>query len=157
MKKLLTFVLMLISTVFYTQNTTKNIPKQNKFEDRNGILVTDTIIVPSVFFETDKAIIKPSFKKILSQLIDQAKEKNVVKVAIEGHTDNKGSEARNNILSELRAYAVKDFFLEKIPTLKEQITAIGRASKTPVATNDTKFGRSQNRRVQIIFTYSGKK
>jgi outer membrane protein OmpA-like peptidoglycan-associated protein len=119
--------------------------------------VTDTIIVPSVFFETDKAIIKPSFKKLLNQLIVKAKEKNILKVEIEGHTDNQGTQEHNIVLSEQRAYAVKDFFIEKIPDLKESITAIGKASSMPIADNNTKIGRAQNRRVQIVFTYNSKK
>ena len=121
----------------------------NKFPE----YVTDTIVIPAVFFENDKAIIKPTFKNLLYQFIEKAKNKNVIKIDIEGHTDSNGSVEHNIILSEQRAIAVKDFFVAKMPNIAENITAVGKASTKPIADNNTKEGRTQNRRVQIVFTY----
>ena len=121
----------------------------NKFPE----FITDTIIVPAVFFENDKAIIKLTFKNQLNQLIEKAKNKNVLKIDIEGHTDSNGSVEHNVVLSEQRAVAVKSFFVAKLPSIADNITAIGKAATNPIADNATKEGRTKNRRVQIVFTY----
>jgi outer membrane protein OmpA-like peptidoglycan-associated protein len=115
--------------------------------------ITDTIIIPAVYFENDKAIIKPSFKNLLLKVIQKAKDKNIEKIEIEGHSDSNGTIEHNNILSEKRALAVKNFFAENILISKERITATGKAATNPIADNNTKEGRAKNRRVQLVFTY----
>jgi outer membrane protein OmpA-like peptidoglycan-associated protein len=115
--------------------------------------VMDTITIPSVFFETDKAILKPTFKKLIDDLLVKYKTKNVAKIDIEGHTDNTGSNERNIILSKNRAEAVLNYFVLKAPYLKENIFALGKAADFPIADNNIASGRAKNRRVQIILTY----
>jgi OmpA-OmpF porin, OOP family len=117
-------------------------------------VITDTIIIPAVFFETDKAILKSSFKNILNKLIAKCSNKNIVNIAIEGHTDNTGSEERNIQLSKQRADAVLNYFTYKIPTIKNNIFAEGKAANFPVANNASERGRTANRRVQILLSYS---
>ncbi len=116
--------------------------------------ITDTITIPSVFFETDKAILKPAFKKLIDDLLLKYKTKNIAKVDIEGHTDNTGSNERNIILSKNRAEAVLNYFILKAPYLKANIFSSGKAADFPVADNNTVVGRAKNRRVQIILTYT---
>ena len=115
--------------------------------------ITDTIIIPSIYFENDKAIIKPAFKNALLKVIYKTKDKNIEKIEIEGHTDNNGTEEHNVILSEKRALAVKNFFAENILVDKEKIITAGKAATMPIADNTTKEGRAKNRRVQLVFTY----
>lgn len=115
---------------------------------------TDTIIIPSVYFENDKAIIKPAFKNLLLKIINKTKTKNITQIDIEGHTDNNGTEEHNVLLSEKRAIAVKEFFVENLILEKEKITTTGKASTMPIADNNTKEGRAKNRRVALLFTYS---
>jgi outer membrane protein OmpA-like peptidoglycan-associated protein len=114
----------------------------------------DTLIVPSVYFETDKAVIKPAFKKLLLQLIKNTINKNLIAIDIEGHTDNVGTEEHNNELSLQRANAVKQFFIEKSPSSRDIISTSGKAATVPIADNTTTTGRAKNRRVQIIVTYT---
>jgi outer membrane protein OmpA-like peptidoglycan-associated protein len=116
--------------------------------------ITDTIIIPAVYFENDKAIIKPSFKNLLLKVIQKTKDKNIEKVEIEGHTDSTGTEVHNRILSEKRAQAVKNLLAENLLIDKEKILAIGKSSTMPIADNTTKEGRAKNRRVQLVFTYA---
>ncbi|MFN0081011.1 MAG: hypothetical protein ACKVOM_00705 [Ferruginibacter sp.] len=59
--------------------------------DEASEILKDTITVPAVFFEIDKAVLKPSFKNLLDSLIDKLKNKNLVNIFIEGHTDSKGT------------------------------------------------------------------
>ena len=99
---------------------------------------------------------KPIFKKLLDILILNLSTKNVVNITIEGHTDSKGSQQRNIILSTQRAEAIRYYFLKSLPDLHEIIFAYGRASAFPVADNATEKGRAQNRRVKIILAYKNK-
>lgn len=117
-------------------------------------IVSDTITVPAVFFETDKDILKPSFKKLIDELAFKFMNKNISSVQIEGHTDNTGSEQRNIILSQLRAESVRKYFIKKIPATADIVFAEGKAAKFPVADNGNEKGRTKNRRVQIIISYT---
>lgn len=68
MKKLITIVLVLISAVLYSQNTTKNITKHNKFEDKYGNLVTDTIIQKNILIKKNVEIELNKKKQFLATL-----------------------------------------------------------------------------------------
>jgi outer membrane protein OmpA-like peptidoglycan-associated protein len=116
--------------------------------------IIDTITVPAVFFETDNAILKPAFKKLLDKIIQKFKNYDIANIKIEGHTDNTGTQQRNIILSNDRAKGVLAYFVQKAPYLKDKITAFGKAANFPIADNESLLGRAQNRRVQIILTYT---
>ena len=134
--------------------------KQNKRHTEHVLvnnteeIITDTITVPSVFFETDKSILKPIFKKLLDSLLLKLVDKKVKQITIEGHTDSKGTDQQNNVLSTQRAEAVRLYFVNNRPDIKENIFAYGKASIHPVADNATEKGRAQNRRVEIILVYT---
>ena len=72
-------------------------------------------------------------------------------VQVVGHTDNVGTMAYNQDLSERRALAVAQILVNS-GERSSQITAYGRAFSEPVASNATAAGRAQNRRVEIIIT-----
>jgi OmpA-OmpF porin, OOP family len=118
------------------------------------LFIVDTITVPSVFFETDKAILKPAFKKLIDNLLIKFKGRNITKIDIEGHTDNTGTNERNIALSRDRADAVQHYFISVSPILKDNIFTFGKAANFPIADNTTASGRAKNRRVQIILTYT---
>ena len=122
--------------------------------DNEAKIFTDTVTVPGVYFETDKSILKPVFKKLLDSLILNLETKKVVGITIEGHTDSTGTEQRNITLSYERANAVKFYLLNKRPDLKEDIFAYGKASTFPVSENTTEKGRAKNRRVKIFLVYT---
>lgn len=71
-------------------------------------------------------------------------------MAIYGHTDNTGSDAVNQPLSEKRAIAVKEFLVALGVTNK--ISAQGLGSTSPVGDNATAEGKKANRRVEINIT-----
>jgi outer membrane protein OmpA-like peptidoglycan-associated protein len=72
-----------------------------------------------------------------------------LKVQVEGYTDNVGSEAYNQKLSEQRASTVQSFLISQgIPA--QNISAIGYGMNNPVADNSTAAGRQQNRRVELV-------
>jgi outer membrane protein OmpA-like peptidoglycan-associated protein len=72
-------------------------------------------------------------------------------VAVEGHTDSIGSDDYNQQLSEHRAQAVRDYFVQQ-GISSSNVEAHGYGKNEPIATNDTPEGRQQNRRVELILS-----
>ena len=72
-----------------------------------------------------------------------------MKVTIEGHTDNIGSESYNQKLSERRANTVKNYLTSK-GIAESRITVTGKGESDPVSDNATADGRAMNRRVEFI-------
>ena len=70
-------------------------------------------------------------------------------VVIVGHTDSSGDERYNMMLSLKRAESVADYLIST-GINEDQVRAIGRGSKEPIASNETREGRMQNRRVDIL-------
>jgi len=69
-------------------------------------------------------------------------------ITVAGHTDSTGSEAYNQTLSEQRANSVRNALIQR-GVAPERITAIGYGEGQPIASNDTDYGRQQNRRVNL--------
>jgi outer membrane protein OmpA-like peptidoglycan-associated protein len=72
-------------------------------------------------------------------------------VAIEGHTDGIGSDEYNQQLSEHRAQAVRDYFVQQ-GINSSAVEARGFGKTEPIASNDSSEGRQQNRRVELILS-----
>ena len=72
-------------------------------------------------------------------------------VAVEGHTDSVGTDDYNQQLSERRAQAVRDYFVQQ-GINSASVEAHGFGKTEPIATNDTAEGRQQNRRVELILS-----
>ena len=72
-------------------------------------------------------------------------------VAIEGHTDSVGSDEYNQNLSEHRAEAVRDYFVQQ-GISSSAVEARGFGKSEPIASNDTAEGRQQNRRVELVLS-----
>lgn len=106
------------------------------------------VLNADTFFDFDKSTIKPEGRQILDQVASQAQSINLETVIGTGHTDSIGTEAYNQKLSERRANSVKTYLVSKgIPA--DRIYAEGKGELSPVATNKTRQGRAQNRRVEI--------
>jgi outer membrane protein OmpA-like peptidoglycan-associated protein len=72
-------------------------------------------------------------------------------VAVEGHTDSVGGDQYNQDLSEHRAQAVRDYFVQQgIPSGAVEARGFGKSE--PIASNDTAEGRQQNRRVELVLS-----
>ena len=100
-------------------------------------------------FDLDSAKLTQGGKSSLNRISTQLKKYNQA-IQISGHTDSQGSLPYNQTLSEKRARAVADFMIEKgIQT--NRLSYKGYGEKLPLASNSTKVGRAQNRRVVIKF------
>ncbi|MFC3339090.1 outer membrane protein OmpA [Paracandidimonas soli] len=106
------------------------------------------VLNADTFFDFDKATIKPEGRQILDQVASQAASINLETLIATGHTDSTGPEAYNQGLSERRANAVKDYLVGKgVPA--DRVYVEGKGETSPVASNATREGRAQNRRVEI--------
>jgi len=85
---------------------------------------------------------------VLQSIVDIMKEYPTTSFVIEGHTDSVGSEKSNQTLSDNRAASVRDY-LTTIGMDGSRLSSIGYGESRPIATNNTKAGRQQNRRVEI--------
>jgi OOP family OmpA-OmpF porin len=102
-----------------------------------------------LLFDVGQAALKPSGRRAIASVARFMRERGERKIVIEGFTDNSGSAAFNQRLSERRAQAVRDA-LVKQGIDAERIEARGLGAQNPVASNDDPNGRSLNRRVEIM-------
>ncbi|HEV7426397.1 MAG TPA: OmpA family protein [Thermoanaerobaculia bacterium] len=116
--------------------------------EQRGLIVT---LNGGILFDTGKTSLKPGAKSTLSKIAKQLATDPSLKIAVEGHTDNVGSTATNQSLSEKRANAVRDY-LVSAGISGDHITADGKGEESPIATNKTAAGRQQNRRVELVIT-----
>jgi len=101
-----------------------------------------------VLFDVNKTVIKKSSYEFLDKVADKLKENSSAIVYIDGYTDNTGSKAYNRKLSVKRANVVKRFLAKKGVDAK-QMKVRGYGMKDPAASNKTRAGRAENRRVQL--------
>jgi len=100
-------------------------------------------------FDTNKAEIRKADLPELQKAVDFLKRWPDTKVSVVGFTDSTGTDAYNLKLSERRAQAVKKYLVDSGYVKADMIDAEGRGKAEPVASNKTKEGRFQNRRVEI--------
>jgi peptidoglycan-associated lipoprotein len=101
-------------------------------------------------FKFGKAVMPDEAKADIDQLVQQLKATpNGAYIEIEGHTDNVGSKELNYKLGLERAEAVKRYLYEQHQVPLHKINVISYGEEKPIAPNNTKAGRAQNRRVVI--------
>lgn len=110
--------------------------------------VERTIILDDVLFDFDKSNVKPEAAAILDRLVAFMKENADKKANLSGHTDNVGTDAYNQALSERRVSSVKDYVVGK-GVDGGRVSGQGFGESKPIADNKTAEGRSKNRRVEI--------
>jgi OOP family OmpA-OmpF porin len=115
------------------------------------IEVGKTYVFEGVQFEVNKADLKPTAFPVLDKVADALKAEPDIKVQIKGHTDSTGKRDYNVDLSQRRAETVKKYLASK-GVAAERMTATGYGPDQPVASNDTKEGKAQNRRVEFVPT-----
>jgi OOP family OmpA-OmpF porin len=117
-------------------------PAPAKAEKKVWKLNADTL------FDFNKAVVKAQFYPLLDQIADALKNDPAITAEIHGHTDNVGTNAYNQTLSVKRANAVLTYLTKK-GIAASRLKAIGFGEEKPVASNKTKEGRAQNRRVEV--------
>ncbi|MBF6616662.1 outer membrane protein OmpA [Pollutimonas thiosulfatoxidans] len=109
---------------------------------------TKVVLNADTFFDFDKSNLKPEGRQILDQVAAQANTINLETLIATGHTDSIGTEQYNMGLSQRRANSVKEYLISK-GMAADRIYVEGKGETSPVASNATREGRAQNRRVEI--------
>ncbi len=99
-------------------------------------------------FDSDK--VDASYDKDLADAATYLRENPEINAQILGHTDSVGSEDYNRGLSQRRANSVREVLIRKYGIAVRRLDAIGKGEGEPVAANDSRVGRAQNRRVEFI-------
>ena len=102
-----------------------------------------------VFFDFDKAELKEESLPDLDRLVEFLKTYPSVRISVEGHTDDVGTDAYNDRLSQRRADAVKEY-LVKNGIAPQRIQTKGWGRRRPLVQGTTEDARAQNRRVEVI-------
>ena len=109
-------------------------------------------VLKGVEFDINKSNIKPAYFIILDYAVIIMQKNPSLKLEVDGHTDNTGPMSYNKTLSENRAKAIMDYFINK-GIESSRIVAKGLWSSQPAASNDTPEGRALNRRVELTTIY----
>ncbi len=108
------------------------------------------VVLSGIYFDTGKDIIKPESKPLLKEVATLLKNNTGLSLRIDGHTDNKGNNDSNMQLSKKRSSAIKSYLITNFNIQTSRLSTKGLGDSKPVANNATAFGRSQNRRVELI-------
>jgi len=107
------------------------------------------LVLTGVTFASGKAVLTGEAKGDLDKVYESLRGNTDVRVEIRGFTDSIGSAASNLNLSQRRADAVKDYLVKKNIAF-ERLRAIGYGEANPIASNNTREGRTKNRRIEFI-------
>ena len=107
------------------------------------------VLNDDVSFDFNSAEIKPSFYSSLDKVNHVLSQYSSSNITIVGHTDSKGSESYNQLLSERRAEAVR-IYLRSGGVTATRLSIQGEGELQPRASNESSEGRSRNRRVELL-------
>ncbi|BCX16669.1 MAG: membrane protein [Geminicoccaceae bacterium] len=115
-----------------------------------GIAETGSVALYGIYFDTDKAVVKPESAETIAEIAKLLKADPKLELYVVGHTDNQGSLDYNLGLSKRRAQAVVDELVKKHGIAANRLTPAGVAMLAPKAPNDSEDGRAKNRRVELV-------
>lgn len=127
----------------------------NASEMDQALSDTGKVAIYGILFDFDKDTIKPESKPTLDEIVKLLTDKPELKVAIVGHTDNKGTPEYNFNLSRRRAASVITALIGQYGIAAHRLSSDGMGATQPVDTNDTEAGRAKNRRVELVTPQAG--
>lgn len=131
-----------------------NIPQSEGFQEivkdvaLDKIEVGVGIVLNNIFYDYDKATLRPESKAELDRLHQLMLDNPSIKVELGGHTDADGSDTYNEKLSQARAQSVVDYLKQK-GVAESRVVAAGYGERVPVAPNDTPENKQLNRRTEL--------
>jgi outer membrane protein OmpA-like peptidoglycan-associated protein len=117
---------------------------------KSDISTTGHAAVYGVYFDSDKAEVKPGSAKSLQEIAKLLKQNPNLNVLVVGHTDSMGEIAHNMALSEARAKAVVAALTTQYGIAASRLSPYGCGRLAPVASNDSEEGKAKNRRVELV-------
>lgn len=125
-------------------------PAKNGCPKAVRVIENEIVILEQVQFDTGKATIKKASSDLLDEVAEVlTQHPEMLKVEVQGHTDNRGSAALNKKLSQARADAVRKALVER-GVWAERLQTKGYGPDKPIDDNSTDAGRQKNRRVQFV-------
>ena len=115
-----------------------------------GLGETGHIALYGIYFDTDKAVLKPESRPTLEQIAKLLASQPQLNVFIVGHTDSQGAYEYNLDLSKRRADAVAAELVKSFRIAQTRLRTAGVGLLAPVGSNATDSGRALNRRVELV-------
>ena len=121
-----------------------------KMTETDNIRVTDNAIMlkKQINFATNRFDIPPDSYGILNDIVKVLQENKTWRIAIEGHTDNRGGRPKNMKLSQARADSVRQYLISH-GIDADRLTSTGYGPDRPIGSNTTNEGRAKNRRTEF--------
>jgi len=138
--------------VFESKNI--NFPLQDTYLEivdticMNKFAPNTTMILRNVFFDVDKATLRPESVQELNKLVETLNNNPNLKIQLSGHTDSDGNDDHNMVLSDNRAKAVVDYLIKK-GIKADRLTWKGYGETQPIQPNDTAEHKQDNRRTEV--------
>ena len=127
---------------------------ENKMVDAGamakGLRETGHIALYGIYFDTDKAVVKPESRPTLDEIAKLLRAQPQLNVVIVGHTDNQGTFEYNMDLSRRRAEAVAAELAKSHKIAPTRLRTAGVGFLAPVGSNASDDGRALNRRVELV-------
>jgi len=117
---------------------------------QEDILAQGHVELEGVFFDTNKATLKPESKPTLDEVGKLLSENTNLNLLVVGHTDNVGKLDYNVDLSNRRAQSVVSALINDYGIDASRLNAFGAGMFAPIASNASEEGRKQNRRVELV-------
>jgi len=139
--------------LFYSKNI--DVPLLNHYLEikdticMERIKVGSSIVLRNVFFDVNKATLRPESEAELERLSEILVHNPTIKIQISGHTDSDGNDDHNLKLSDARAHAVVDYLVNKKSISQDRLSWKGYGETQPVAPNDTPENKQLNRRTEF--------
>ena len=147
---------MLENQIAYEQKVVQKFDEVFNMFDMNEATVfrqeNDIILRMNGFnFDIGSAEVKPENYPLLAKVKKAINMFSKSQIVIQGHTDSQGGDNMNLTLSQKRADAVKAYLVANMPDYDaSNIESVGYGESKPIENNETKYGRSQNRRIDVI-------
>ncbi|MCU7945215.1 MAG: DUF4892 domain-containing protein, partial [Candidatus Thiodiazotropha sp. (ex Cardiolucina cf. quadrata)] len=109
-----------------------------------------SISLYGIYFDIDKAYMKPESKPTIDEIAKLLKQNPDLRLVVVGHTDNQGGFEYNMDLSKRRAASVKNELVSQYNIEKGRLESWGVAYLSPVSSNHSEEGRKNNRRVELV-------
>jgi outer membrane protein OmpA-like peptidoglycan-associated protein len=142
---------------YYMDQQKQDLEKVLATERQNGAIQVEKMsdhmlkitMTDQTAFDVNSAVIKPGFNGTVDKMAEVMNKYGKTTLSIVGHTDSTGAAQYNQDLSERRAQAVQQAFLQR-GVIPERLSTAGRGESEPRASNTTDAGKQLNRRVEIV-------
>jgi OOP family OmpA-OmpF porin len=114
------------------------------------VIAEDVKVELNVEFDTNSAESRPSHYSEVKKVADFMRQHPLTQVLVEGHTDDTGSAAYNQRLSERRAATIANQLINDFGVTADRVSSVGVGEARPIADNSTEEGRQRNRRVVAV-------